>query len=152
MKSIKMSFIMQLSVALFVFTACEDEKAEEMPEYGSITGQVTFNGEFPPEDSGTVRISVNIDWRPTGVPYSSKEISPSEVINNVYEYEFDQVVFGTYKAIAVDYVSAESDSDDYDIWGVYGGTLQAEFMDADSVTITVDNPKVNGVDIEVTIF
>ena len=152
MNSKKMSLITLLSMALFVFTACEDEKAEETPEYGSISGQVTFNGEFPPADSGAVRISVNTNWYPTGPPYSYKEIPSSEVINNIYEFEFKQVAFGTYKAIAVDYVAASNTTGAYDIWGVYGGTLQADFMDASSVVVNIDNPDVNGVDIEVTIY
>jgi len=152
MKLMKNMFLHFFVASLFIFVACEDEKTEDKPEKGSISGSVSFIGDFPPADSGSVRISIHRDWYPTGPPYSYKEIAPEEVINNVYAYEFTQVAFGTYSAIAVDFVAAGSSSDEYTIWGVYGGTLQAGFMNGDSVVVSITEPDITGIDIDATIY
>ena len=46
------------------------------------------------------------------------------------------VAFGTYGAIAVDLANGSSG---YNILGVYGGTVQTGFIDADSIVISADN-------------
>lgn len=152
MKIIKCLPVALLSLIFVIFTACEDEDDTKKPEYGSVSGRVTFIGTFPSVDSGTVRISMHQNWYPTGASYAYKEISPSDLSNNVYEYTFEQVAFGTYKAIAVDYVAFNDTSGNYNIWGVYGGTLQAYFMDADSVVVTTDDPDWTELDFNATIY
>ncbi|MGY8780216.1 MAG: hypothetical protein ACKVJJ_00980 [Fidelibacterota bacterium] len=133
--------------SLFIFNACEDN-TNEIPESGTIAGKVFFVGTFPEASMGKVQISLHKDWYPKGPPYSVKEITSSDIKNGIYEYEFNQVAFGTYKAVAVD---IDNGSGQYNIWGVYGGTARTGFMDADSLVVSVDNYDIDQINIDAII-
>ena len=135
MKIIKNNLIISLGLVMIVTTACEDKDAT--PESGTISGTVTFINEFPTAETDTVRISIQHNWYPRGTPYALKEIKLEELnSDNKYVYTFNNVAFGTYGAIAVDLANG---SPGYNILGVYGGTVQTGFIDADSIVISVDN-------------
>lgn len=129
---------------------CEEGKGgPEKSEYGEISGQVTFEGTWPA--SGTVYLSIQSSWPPTGAPYKADVVSSSELdAASRYDFELDQIVFGTYPAITVSWL------DPYDpnpvtnqhILGVYGGTAAAGFMDADPVTVSVDAAELTGIDFQ----
>ena len=64
--------VLVLSFLLFVIS-CEEETPEAEPESATISGTVTFLGTWP--DPGTIFISLQSDWPPTGAPYAVQVIS-----------------------------------------------------------------------------
>ena len=100
MKFIKTNIIFSLALASFLTTSCEDKEAT--PESGTISGVVTFSGTWP--NTGTVSISIQNDWPPTGAPYASKVIVSTDLSSEQYSYTFENVAFATYAAITASWL------------------------------------------------
>ena len=56
MKFMKNLLILSLTSVMLITTACEDEKAETLPESATISGTITYSGDWP--STGTVYLSV----------------------------------------------------------------------------------------------
>ena len=130
---------------ILMFSSCESS-TESAPESASILGTVNFSGDWPSE--GNVFISLQASWPPTGggAPYGVGEISgPVES----FEYEFDEVAFGTYGAITVSWLDPndQNPATNQHVIGAYGGSIQAGFMDATSMTFSEDDHELKGSNI-----
>ena len=117
--------ILALVCGILVFSACESA-TESTPEAASILGVVTFSGDWP--SGGTVFISLQASWPPTGggAPYGVGEISgPVES----FEYEFDEVAFGTYGAITVSWLDPndQNPATNQHVIGAYGGSIPVSY-------------------------
>ena len=83
MKPFKTLLALSLLSVMFSAMACEDSDTDDtVPESATLSGVVTFSGTWP--GTGTVSISLNPTWPPTGAPYASKYITPAEI-------EYDQI-------------------------------------------------------------
>ena len=151
MKPFKTLLALSLLSVMFSAMACEDSDTDDtVPESATLSGVVTFSGTWPGTE--ILSISLNPTWPPTGAPYASKYITPAEIESDQYSYIFKDVAFGAYASISVSWM------DPYDpnpmtnqhILGVYGGTAQAFFMDADSVIVSETNYEVSGLDFTAT--
>ncbi|MCS5646925.1 MAG: hypothetical protein NZ838_12450 [Candidatus Marinimicrobia bacterium] len=151
MKPFKTLLVLSLLSVMFSAMACEDSDTDDtVPESATLSGVVTFSGTWPGTE--ILSISLNPTWPPTGAPYASKYITPAEIESDQYSYIFKDVAFGAYASISVSWM------DPYDpnpmtnqhILGVYGGTAQAFFMDADSVIVSETNYEVSGLDFTAT--
>ena len=123
-----------LSILLLIITmSCEDNEANEgenLAEYGSIYGKVTFSGSWP--DTGSVLLTLNNTYPPQGPPAGFEYLSLETILNNEYEYSFNNLSFTNYEAVSVTYWP-----DDYPN-GTYT-TLGGHFED---MTVTQDNPQI----------
>ena len=123
-----------LSILLLIITmSCEDNEANEgenLAESGSIYGKVTFSGTWP--DTGSVLLTVNTAYPPQGPPAGFEYLSLETILNNEYEYSFNNLSFTNYEAVSVTYWP-----DDYPN-GTYT-TLGGHFED---MTVTQDNPQI----------
>ena len=151
MKPFKTLLVLSLLSVMFSAMACEDSDTDDtVPESATLSGVVTFSGTWPGTE--ILSISLNPTWPPTGAPYASKYITPAEIESDQYSYIFEDVAFGAYASISVSWL----DSDDSNpmtnqhALGVYGGTAQAFFMDADSVIVSEINYEVSGLDFIAT--
>ena len=146
MKLMKNLLILSLTSVMFIATACEDEKAETPPESATISGTITFSGDWP--TTGTVYLSLQTDWYPTHAPYSSFSVSESDVTDNAYAYLFTEVAFGTYAAISISWLDTgdTNPATNQHIKGVYGGTAAMGFSDATSITVSEDIYELTGLD------
>jgi len=146
MKLMKNLLILSLTSVMFITTACEDEKAETLPESATISGTITFSGDWP--STGTIYLSVQNTWYPVDAPYATTTISESDVTANAFAYSFTEVAFGTYAAISVSWLDPEdmNPATNQHIIGVYGGTAAAYFSDADSITVSEDIYELTGLD------
>ena len=103
MKIIKNNLIISLALVMIVTTACEDKDAT--PESGTISGMVTFTGTWP--NDGTVSISIQNAWPPTGAPYASMVITSTDLSSEQYGYTFEIVAFATYAAITISWLDPD---------------------------------------------
>jgi len=143
MKLIKTLLILSLSLIMFLTMACEDNDTEDpAPEGGTISGTITFAGDWPTD--GTVAVSLSSNWPPQNMPAASSVLTTSS--DNTYTFE--HVAFGTYASIAVSW----QDPNDTDpmtnqhTLGAYGATAEAYFMDATSVTVSETEYELTGLD------
>ena len=117
---------------------------EKVPEEsGTISGTVTFSGTWP---TGTVFISLNSLWPLQTTPDYYSTITSENLIDNKYNYSFENVTFGIY-AIAVVWLNP---NESYKTLGAYGGETPPEFEDAESITITVIDFELTGLDFTAT--
>ncbi len=139
-------FIILLFIAVVLMISCEEE--EELPESGILSGTVSFIGTWP--DTGTVFLSIQNDWPPTGAPYALEVITEESVTNNQYTFSFTDVAFGTYGALAVSWEDPNDDNPatNQHILGAYGATAKAYFMDADSIAVSAENAEHTGLDFQ----
>ena len=120
-------------LVLIITMSCEDNEANEgenLAESGSIYGKVTFSGTWP--DTGSVLLTVNTAYPPQGPPAGFEYLSLETILNNEYEYSFNNLSFTNYEAVSVTYWP-----DDYPN-GTYT-TLGGHFED---MTVTQDNPQI----------
>jgi hypothetical protein len=146
MKLIKNLLILSLTSVMFITTACEDDDAETLLESATISGTITYSGDWP--STGTVYLSVQNTWYPVDAPYATTSISESDITANAYAYSFTEVAFGTYAAISVSWLDPEdtNPATNQHIIGVYGGTAAGYFADADSITVSEDIYELTGLD------
>ena len=123
-----------LSILLLIITmSCEDNEANEgenLAESGSIYGKVTFSGTWP--DTGSVLLTLNTTYPPQGPPAGFEYLSLETILNNEYEYSFNNLSFTNYEAVSVTYWP-----DDYPN-GTYT-TLGGHFED---MMVTQDNSQI----------
>ena len=123
-----------LSILVLIITmSCEDNEANEgenLAESGSIYGKDTFSGTWP--DTGSVLLTLNTTYPPQGPPAGFEYLSLETILNNEYEYSFNNLSFTNYEAVSVTYWP-----DDYPN-GTYT-TLGGHFED---MTVTQDNPQI----------
>ena len=107
--------------ALFLTTGCENDSPTAAPESATISGIITFTGDWPTKD--TVAVSLSSNWPPQGAPAASSEITSTDLSNGTYTYTFENVTFGSYACISVswqDPTDADPTSNQKTL-GAYGG-------------------------------
>ena len=123
-----------LSILVLIITmSCEDNEANEgenLAESGSIYGKVTFSGTWP--DTGSVLLTLNTTYPPQGPPAGFEYLSLETILNNEYEYSFNNLSFRNYEAISVTYWPNDYPNGTYT-------TLGGHFED---MTVTQDNPQI----------
>ncbi len=67
---------------------------------------------------------------------------------STFDYEFEDVPFGTYGAITVSWEDPndQNPATNQHVLGAYGGSLQSGFMDATSVTLSEDDHELEDAD------
>jgi len=118
---------------LFITISCEDSEANEvviLAESGSIYGKVAFSGTWP--DTGSVLLTLNTTYPPQGPPAGFEYLSLETILNNEYEYSFNNLSFTNYEAVSVTYWPDEYPNGTYT-------TLGGHFED---ITITQDNSQI----------
>ncbi len=104
MKIPKSSIIAAIVFITMSLNGCEDNEADapnSNPETGTLSGAITFVGMWP--DSGSVLLTLDVQYPPMGPPAGSKTIENDQLENNVYEYTLDNLSFGEYAALTVTY-------------------------------------------------
>ena len=148
MKLIKILLVLSFLSVIFLTMACED--TDNTPESGTISGVITFLETWP--ETGTISISLNTSWPPTGSPYAFKTIESDDLnTNNEYSYSFENIAFGTYLALAVSWRNPDStynSSCNQSTLGAYGGSIQDYFMNLDSLTVSTTNYELTEYDFD----
>ena len=146
MKNSKIKTIIIGISTLLLTTGCEDSTGPTTPEDATISGTITFSGDWP--TTGTVEVSAMEIWDPTlesftGVPEKSKVVSQTDVTSNTYPYSLDMLPFKTYNAIIVTWLDPEDQSHQtmYHTLGAYGGTypFYTSYGGVDPTALTVSD-------------
>ena len=85
-------------------------------------------------------------WPLQTTPNYYSTIASENLIDNKYNYSFENVTFGTY-TIAVVWLNPGAS---WESLGAYGSETPPEFEDAESVTITVTDFELTGLDFTAT--
>ena len=134
MNNSKIKSIIVIIFGLLLTTGCEDSTGSETPESATISGTITFVGDWPAE--GDVAVSLSSAWPPAGAPAANSTITES----GTYDYTFENVTFGTYAAIAVSWQDPDdtNPATNQHILGAYGATA-SDFNDATSITVSAED-------------
>ena len=136
MNDIKPCIVVSLFLVLFFFVGCDENPMT--PESGTISGVVDFSGTWP--ETGNISISLNTSWpEVTGAPYAFTTIYSNDLNqDNLYNYRFENVTFGTYQGIIVSWKDPHDDDSvtNQHAIGGYGGTAEAEFENTGSITVS----------------
>ena len=135
-------------LGLLLTTGCENSTGSETPESATISGTITFTGDWPSD--GDVAVSLSSTWPPAGAPAASSAITESELSSGTYAYTFENVTFGTYASITVSWQDPNDSNpatNQYTL-GAYGGVYPffTAYGGTDPTTITVsetDYSKIN---------
>ena len=118
--------ILSISLLLLI-TGCGDTIVAT-PDSATISGSVTFLGDWP--TTGTIEVAVMEIWDYmaegyTGIPDKSIPIAQSDVTSNTYDYSLDLLQFKTYNAIIITWLDPEDQNHStmYHILGAYGGVF-----------------------------
>ena len=154
MNVLNKSIAVRISVVIcLIFSACDNPSdSESPPESGEILGTLTCSGTWPRE--GTIYLTINVNWPPMEAPYATKVIQESDLNDDMkYAYKFEEVTFGTYGAITVSWLDPNDSNPatNQHTLGAYGGSVQSDFIDASSVTVSEDEHELTGVDISVNL-
>ena len=140
MNNSKIKKIILIFLGLFLAMGCEDDNSTgaSTPESASIYGTITFSGDFPA--TGTVSVSLQSNWLPTGAPAAYSEIT--SLSDGTYAYLFENLSFGSYAALAVSWKDPEDDypSTNQHVLGAHGGTApwsEQYVLGTDPTIITV---------------
>ena len=126
MKNSKIKTIIIGISTLLLTTGCENSTGPTTPEDATISGTITFSGDWP--STGTIEVSAMEIWDYnlesfTGVPEKLKVILQSDVTTNTYVYSLDMLPFKTYNAIIVTWLDPADSvhATMYHTLGAYGG-------------------------------
>ena len=133
---IQVTRIILVSSFLLLFS-CEDKNTNEkvLPEFGSISGTVNFNGTWP--DTGEVLITLDTTYPPQGPPAGFAYITSDDVSNGLYSYSFTNLSFRVYEAITITYWSLgyATAGTNYSLLGSY---LETTDVSQDNPDIIID--------------
>lgn len=93
------SLIALAAISVFVVSCSEDDNPANVPTLGTISGRVTFAGNWPA--TGSVQVSIWADgtWPPMGPPEGFSAVIPSGL--GTYDFTIDGLKKLNYEAISV---------------------------------------------------
>lgn len=146
-----MRFVIFVALTLlvaFLVCSCGDDDEEETPTTGTVSGTVTFVG-TPPEDTGEIQVSIWSVLGASGYPEGPPDhySAAFEEFTGDVKYTISGVSFGTYKLAAVGYEPSDAPMGTPEtILGMYGFAPPGD-MQADSFTVSEEEPEATGIDI-----
>lgn len=94
----KSIFYVMIVLAFAAFMGCSDDNNPvKAPEFGTVSGRVTFVGAWPA--TGDVQISIWTSWPPAGPPAKASDVIAKGTM--VYDYKLEGLNKGEYKALTV---------------------------------------------------
>ena len=156
MNNTKIKMITMIIFTLFLTTGCENDSPTAAPESATISGTITFTGDWPA--NGTVAISLSSNWPPQGAPAVSSEVTSTDLSSGAYVYTFENVTFGSYASISVSWQDPNDDNPatnqhtlgayggEYPFFTAYGGT------DPTIVTVSETDYSKTGLDFSVNLI
>ena len=132
-------FISMIILTLLLIIGCEDSTGTTTPENATISGTITFTGDWPAD--GTVALSLSSNWPPQGAPAASLEITSTDLSSGIYAYTFENITFGSYASISVSWQDPNDDNPitNQHTLGAYGGEYPffTAYGGTDPTTVTV---------------
>lgn len=126
------SFFCVLALAVFViFTACSDDtNPVKVPDFGTVSGRVTFSGAWP--SVGDVQVSIWTSWPPAGPPASASAVIAKG--STTYDYKLEGLNKGEYKALTVGWRDPANPAG-AKVLGIYWSNTDSSGVSVDPVTL-----------------
>ena len=150
----KIKMVTTAIFTLLLTIGCEDASptSNTTPESATISGIITFTGDWPTKD--TVAVSLSSNWPPQGAPAASSEITSTDLSNGTYTYTFENVTFGSYACISVSWQDPTDDdpTSNQKTLGAYGGVYPFGGTDPTTVTVTEADYSKTGLDFSANLI
>lgn len=91
------SLVAMAAMVLFIGACSNDDNPTNVPEFGTVSGRVTFDGTWPA--TGNVQVSIFDVWPPQGPPYQASAVIAAN--SATYDFKFEGLAKDTYPAIVV---------------------------------------------------
>ena len=138
-----MFYIFLMTILILSCSEVSSSVASEPVTTASITGEITFSGNWPTE--GEITLSLLTNWPPSayaGMPPAWTYIYATDLdANNKFNYTFNDVDFGTYGMLMdayTDPMNSENASNKMLI-GSHSGSMMSGYMDATPIILNEDN-------------
>ena len=140
-------------LTLLLIIGCEDSTVTTTPENATISGTITFTGDWPAD--GTVALSLSSNWPPQGAPAASLEITSTDLSSGIYTYTFENITFGSYASVSVSWQDPNDDNPatNQHILGAYGGEYPffTAYGGTDPTTVTVSETDYSKTELDFSV-
>jgi hypothetical protein len=146
MNTLRKTTIATLALSMMFFVSCEDSGSSDPATTGTLNLTINISNPEAWPSEGTVFVSLDKTWPPSGAPYKSVVVESSQVQGGTISLMFDELDFDSYKLASIswrDPNDANPQTNQY-IWGTHSGSMFAPtgqfifYADATEFTFTQD--------------
>ena len=145
MNILKKTTLATLALSTIFFVSCEDNGSDPAT---SGTLNLTINISNPEQwpSEGTVFVSIDKTWPPSGAPYKSTVVTSAQVQAGVLNIVFEELDFDSYALASMSWMDPNDNNPQTNqhIWGTHSGNMFAStgqfifYADATPFTFTQD--------------
>ena len=145
MNIIKKTTLATLALSMIFFVSCEDNGSDPAT---SGTLNLTINISNPEQwpSEGTVFVSIDKTWPPSGAPYKSTVVTSAQVQAGVLNIVFEELDFDSYALASMSWMDPNDNNPQTNqhIWGTHSGNMFAStgqfifYADATPFTLSQD--------------
>jgi len=145
MNIVKKITLATLALSMMFVVSCEDSGSDPATT-GTLNLTINLsNAEAWPSD-GTVFVSMDKNWPPTGAPYKSTVVTSSQVQNGALNVTFEDLDFDSYALASISWMDPNDTNPQTNqhIWGTHSGNMFAStgqfifYADAIPFTLSQD--------------
>ena len=145
MNILRKKIIAMLALLMIFFVSCEDNDSDPATS-GTLNLTINISNAEAWPSEGTVFVSLDKTWPPTGAPYKSVVVSSSQVQAGVLSIMFDELDFDTYKLVSISWMDPNDSNPQTNqhIWGAHSGSMFSQtgqflfYSDAQEFTFSQD--------------
>ena len=136
--------VLSLIFSMLFLVSCEDDN-DDPATSGTLNITVNVSNPEAWPSEGTVFMSMDSVWPPTGAPYKSTTLLSSQVQNGVISVVFEDIEFNTYKLLSVSWRDPNNQNPacNQAVWGTHSGSIQAFYADATPFVLDANNSELS---------
>ena len=141
----KISFLSLIFTSLFLISCSDSDENSDPATSGTLNITVNVSNPEAWPSEGTVFVSLDKSWPPTGAPYKSVVLQSSQMQNGVISLIFEDLDFDTYALLSISWLDPndQNPATNQSVWGTHSGSIQAFFADAVPFTFDVNNSELS---------
>ena len=145
MNIIKKITLATLVIPMMFIVSCEDSGSDPATS-GTLNLQINLSNAEAWPSEGTVFVSMDKNWPPSGAPYKSTVVTSSEVQNGVLSVVFEELDFDSYALASISWRDPNDSNPQTNqhVWGTHSGNMFAStgqfifYADATPFTLSQD--------------
>ena len=134
-----------LALSMIFFVSCEDNDSDPATS-GTLNLTINISNPEAWPSEGTVFVSLDKAWPPTGAPYKSTVVTSAQVQAGVLNIVFEQIDFDSYALASMSWMDPNDSNPQTNqhIWGTHSGNMFSNtgqflfYSDATPFTFTQD--------------
>jgi len=141
----KISFLSLIFTSLFLISCSDSDENSDPATSGTLNITVNVSNPEAWPTEGTVFVSLDKTWPPSGAPYKSVVLQSSQMQNGVISLIFEDLDFDTYALLSISWLDPndQNPATNQSVWGTHSGSIQAFFADAVPFTFDVNNSELS---------